>query len=119
MTRLTGLKTGRRAHIARRHAPGTNEPPTFFLRDFDFGLRVVHACTLAEVTRASYEDVARFGYRGFHDARRPLAATGEGAGRAEAERMTSLICAPAYAALDGASGPRFVELVNAIRAALD
>ncbi|MEZ5406654.1 MAG: hypothetical protein R2761_01435 [Acidimicrobiales bacterium] len=38
--------------------------------------------------------------------------------RAEAERMTSLICAPAYAALDGASGPRFVELVTAVRAAL-
>ncbi len=45
--------------------------------------------------------------------------TPDEAGRAGAERMTSLICAPAYDALDGASGPRFVELVTAIRAALD
>jgi len=38
--------------------------------------------------------------------------------RTEAERMTSLICAPAYASLDGAAGPRFVELVTAVRVAL-
>ncbi len=38
--------------------------------------------------------------------------------RAEAERLTSLICVPAYGALNGPSGPRFVELVASLRAAI-
>lgn len=39
--------------------------------------------------------------------------------RADAERITSLICEPAYAALAGAAGARFVELVVAARGLLD
>jgi hypothetical protein len=38
--------------------------------------------------------------------------------RAEAERLTSAICEPAYRVLGAATGTRFVELVTAVRAAI-
>lgn len=45
--------------------------------------------------------------------------TPDGARRAEAERATSRICAPAYHALSAGEGQRFAELVTRARAALD
>lgn len=39
--------------------------------------------------------------------------------RAEAERLTTVICAPAFASLGDADGQEFVELVLAARAAMD
>jgi hypothetical protein len=51
--KLTGVKTGSRAHVARRHAPSTDQPPTVILRDLDFGFSIFQASILAEIRRGS------------------------------------------------------------------